>query len=83
MREMSVEDAEILHEGLVATSLSSLTLQRADLSLHLLDDVGDAQEIGLGVFQLAEGLFLLGFVFRDAGSLFKNGAAILRAAVEQ
>ena len=81
--EMRVEDAEILHEGLVAASLPGLTLERTDLALHLLDDVGDAEEIRLGVLELAECLFLLRLVLGDAGGLLEDGAAVLRAAVEQ
>ena len=49
VRKMRVEDTEVLHERLIATRLPCLTLQGADLALHLLDDVGDTKKIGLGV----------------------------------
>ena len=81
--EVGVEDAEILHEGLVAAGLACLALERSDLALDLLDDVGDAEEVRLGVFELAESLFLLGLVLGDACGLLEDGAAILGAAVEQ
>ena len=81
--EMGVEDAEILHEGLVAAGLACLSLERSDLALDLLDDVGDPEEVRLGVLELAESLFLLGLVLGYAGGLLEDGAAVFRAAVEQ
>ena len=83
MGEMRVEDAQVLHEGLVAARLSRLALERADLALHFLDDVGDAQEVALGVLQLTEGLFFLRLVLRDPGGLLEDRATVLGAAVEQ
>ena len=83
VREMGVEHTEILHERLVTTGLTRLSLERADLALHLLDDIGDTQEIGLGVFQLAERLFLLSLVLCDAGGFLEDGATILGTAVEE
>ena len=81
--EMRVEDAQVLHQRLVAACLSRLALERSDLALHFLNDVGDAQEVALGVLEFAEGLFFLRLVLRDPCGLLKYGAAVLRAAVQQ
>ena len=83
MREVGVEHAQVLHQGLEAAGLPGLALEGADLALHLLDDVGDAEKIRLGVLEFAEGLFLLRLVLRDAGGLFEDGATVLGTAVEQ
>ena len=80
---MGVENAQVLHEGLVASCLAGLALKGANLPLHLLDDIGDTEKVRLGVLQLAERLLLLRLVLRDAGSLFEDGASVFRAAVEQ
>ena len=75
---MGVEHLQVGHQGLIAPRLAGLPLQRTDLAFHFLDDVADAQKIRFGRFQFAQRLFLLAFVFRDAGRFFKNRAPIFR-----
>src|SRR5439155_1248498 len=54
MTQMGVENAQILVESLVAAGLLRLALETANLARHFGDDVRDAQEVGLGVFQFAQ-----------------------------
>ncbi len=39
LREMDVENPQILHEGLISTCFRCLTLERTNLAAHFLDDV--------------------------------------------
>ena len=82
MGDVGVEDAEVGEDRLVAAGLRSLALEGADLAFHFLDDVLDADEVRLGVFELAEGFLFLGLEFRDARGLFENRAAVFRAVAE-
>jgi hypothetical protein len=61
---------QFLEARLVTARLARLPLERADLPLHFADDVGEADQIGLGVFELAQRLFfwLLYFVMPAASS---------------
>ena len=81
-RELGLELGQFLEARLVAARLAGLPLQRADLPLHLADDVGEADEIRLGVLELAQRLLFLALVLRDAGGFLENRAAILRARRE-
>ena len=77
-----VEHLQVGHQRLITPRLAGLALQRADLALHLFDDVADAEEVGFGRLELAHRLLLLALVFRDAGGFFENGAPIFRARAE-
>jgi hypothetical protein len=74
-----LEHGEFREAGLVPPRLAGLALERADLAFDLANDVGEADEIGLGVLELAERLLFLALVFRDAGGFLEDGAAVLRA----
>lgn len=80
--EVGIEDAEGIGDGLVAAGFAGLALEGADLSFHLPDDVGDTDEVGLGVFEFAEGFAFLGFVFGDTGGFFEDGAAVVGFAAQ-
>ncbi len=80
--ETGFQAGKFLEAGLVAAGLAGLTLQGADLALDLADDVGEADEIGLGVLQLPERFLFLTLVLGDAGGLFENGATVFGAGGE-
>jgi hypothetical protein len=80
--QVGVENAKGFVDGLVAAGFAGLALERADLAFDFADDIGHADEVGFGGFKFAESLALLGFIFGDAGSFFKNGATIIRLAAE-
>ena len=61
---------------MVAAGFGGLALEGAHLAFHFGDDVGDAEEVGFGVVELAEGFFFLGFEFGDAGGFFEDSAAV-------
>ena len=79
-RELGFEMLQFVLNLFVAAGLARLTLERTDLALHFLDGIGDAQEILLGVFQLAERFFFLRLEFCDARRLLENHPAIFRLA---
>ena len=79
---VDIQPAHLLGQLLVAPGLAGLPLERDDLPLHLADHVGEAQKVGLGVFELAQRLLLVGLVFGDAAGLLEDGAAILRPRAE-
>ena len=81
-RLVAVEDLKVGLQRLIAPRLAGLALQRADLALHLFDDVADAKQVRLGRLQLPHRLFLLAFVFRDAGRFFEHRAPVFRAGAE-
>ena len=74
------EQLQVRDQGLVAPRLARLPLQRTDLPFHLADEVGDAQKVLIGVFELAQGFPLLRFEFGDARGFFKNHPAVFRLA---
>ena len=76
-REFVFQRGKFLEAGLIAARLARLALERADLPLHFADDVGEADEVGLGVLELAERLFFLALVLGDTGGLLENRAAVL------
>ena len=61
---------------LVPLRLADLTLQGADLALHLLEDVGFAQEVLLGLLDLPQGLLAVGLELRDSRRLLEHTAAV-------
>ncbi len=83
MAEVQLEGADIVEERLVALRLRGLARKRADLALVLGNDVADADEVGLGVVELAQGFLLLGLVFRDPGGLLEDGTAVLGFRTEE
>ena len=78
----NVERAQLVLQLLVAARLAGLALQGTDLALDLADDVGQAQQVGLGLLQLAQGLLAVGLELGDAGGLLEDAAAILGARGE-
>ena len=60
--------------------LGGLPLQGANLPLHFLNRVGDAQQVLLGVLQLAQRFLLLRFEFRDPRRLLENHPPVFRLA---
>ena len=79
---MGIENPEIGENGLVAACFGRLALQGSDLALHFLDDVLNAHEVRLGVFELAEGLLFLRLELCDAGSLLEDRAAVFWAVAQ-
>jgi hypothetical protein len=61
---------------LVAPRLAGLALQGDDLPLDLAQDVGQAQQVLLGLVQLADGLALVGLVLGDAAGFLEHLAAV-------
>ena len=75
-RELRLELGQFIKRGLVAARLAGLALERTDLPLHFADDVGETDEIGLGVLELAQRFLFLALEFRDAGGFLENRAAV-------
>src|SRR5690606_11954251 len=65
-REGEFEGGEALSEALVAARLLRLPLERADVPVDLLDEVGEPGEVGLRGLELLEGLAATELVLRDA-----------------
>ena len=55
-RQLGVEVLQFLDELLVAPRLAGLALERADLAFDFADEVGHAEQVLLGAFELAQGL---------------------------
>ena len=81
-RELGVEMLKFGGKLLVAARLAGLALERADLAFHLADEVGDAQQVLLGVFEFAQRLALLRLVLGDPGGLFKDHTPVFGLAGE-
>ena len=81
--ELRVEMLQLRGDLFVSARLAGLTLQRTNLPLHLSNEIGDAQQVLVGVLQLAEGFFLLRLELRDARRFLEHHPAILRLAGEQ
>ena len=77
MGEVGIEDAVVGGEGLETAGFGDLAFQGVHAALLLGEDVGDAEEVCLGVFEFAEGVFFLAFELGDAGGFFEDGAAFL------
>ena len=74
--------AHLLAQPGVALGLRGLALQRIHLARDFVEDVVDAGQIQLGVFEARFGETLLGLELRDAGGFFENRAAIGGTAAE-
>ena len=66
----------------IALGLGGLALQRVHLPRDFVEDVVDARQVQLGVFQTSFGQPLARLVLGDAGGLFDDGAAVSRLAAE-
>jgi len=55
-----------------------LTLECADLTLHFADDIGQAEQVRVGLLNLSEGFLAVGLKLGDACCLFEYGAAVFR-----
>jgi hypothetical protein len=64
-------------ERLVAAGLGDLALERVHPALLLGEHVGNAQQVGLGVFEFAQRLLFLALELGDAGGLLEHRAAFL------
>ena len=69
-------------QGIVLARLLRMARERLELRLDLLHDVLHAQQVVLGIRELPHRLALAVAELRDARRLLEEGAAILRAAVE-
>ena len=80
--ELGIQVLQFRGKLFVAARLAGLALERANLALHLADQVRYAQQVLLGVFEFAQRLFLLRLVLGDAGSLLEDHPAVFRLAGE-
>ena len=80
---VGVEDAEVGGEGLVAAGLGDLALEGVHAAALLLEDVADAEEVGLGELELAEGFLLVLLELGNAGGFLEDGAAVLGLGREE
>ncbi len=62
---------------LVTLRLGCLQLDAAELLVHLVDDVLEAEQVLIDTLQLAEGFDLFGLETADAGGFLEDGAALL------
>ena len=69
-------------EFFVAARLGCLALERVYLPAHFFQNVEHARQVLLGAFQLRFRQALLGLEFADSGSLFDDGAPILRPVAQ-
>ena len=76
LRDVDVEDAQLVVEFLVLLRLADLTLEGANLPLHLLEDIGFAQEVLLGLLDLPYGLLAVGLELRYPRRLLEHAAAV-------
>ncbi len=53
-----------------------MTLECSDLPLHLADDIGQAEQVRVGLFNLSDGFLAVSLKFGDACGLFEDGAAV-------
>ena len=80
--EPGIEDLELVENFLVPARFASLALEADNLAFDLFDDVGQAHQVLLGVFELAERFFFLVLVFADAGGFLENQAPVVRVGAE-
>ena len=66
----------------VALGLGGLALQRIHLARDFVENIVDAGEIQLGIFEAGFGETLLGFELRDSRGFFENRAAVGGTAAE-
>ena len=74
---------ELLTVLTIPAGLAGLPLQRFHVPLHFIDDVAQADKIGLDSIEFVECGLLLGLVFTDAGGLFEDNSAFLRVGLKQ
>ena len=80
--ELGIEVLQFRGQLFVAARFARLALEGANLPLHLPHQVGHAQQVLLGVFELAQRLFLLRLVLGDPGRLLEDHPAVFRLARE-
>jgi hypothetical protein len=76
-RDEQVEAAQAVAQLAVLLGLAGLALERADLAFDLADHVGQAQQVGVGLFELVERLLAVGLELGDAGGLLEDAAPVL------
>ncbi len=74
--------AHFFAQASVALGLGGLALQRIHLARDFVENVVDAGQVQLGVFEAGFGQALFGLEFRDSGGFFEDGAAVGGAAAE-
>jgi hypothetical protein len=79
-RQLRVEMLQFLGDLFVSPRFAGLALERADLAFHFSHEILNPDEVLLCVFELAKRFLFLGFVFCDAGGLFKDEPAVFRFA---
>ena len=75
--EVRVQQPQVAGQRLVPPRLARLPLERAELPLDLADHVGQAGQVGFGLFEFARGFLALALVFGDARRLLENRAPVL------
>ena len=79
---MGVEHAGVGGERLIAAGLGDLALERVHPALLFGEHVGNAEQVGLGVFEFAQRFLFLALELRDAGGLLEHRAAFFRLGGE-
>src|SRR5262249_25873769 len=74
---------EALAVLLVALGLGGLEPDAAELLLHLVEDVLQAQQVGIDALELAQGFGLAGLEAADAGGLLEDGAPLLGGGLQE
>ncbi len=80
--EVGVEHAGVGGERLVAAGLGDLAPEGIHPALLFGEHVGNAEQVGLGVFEFAQRLLFLALEFGDAGGFLEHRAAFLRLGRE-
>ena len=73
---------EAVAEATVAQGLRGLATQRRDLASNFADDISHAGQVGIDAGQLIQRFLTLGLIAGDAGSFFKEIAALGRVRGE-
>src|SRR5262245_57218936 len=71
---------EFASDLFVAPGFTRLPLERADLPFDLLNQIGNAEEVLVGVLEFAESFPLLWLKFGDPSGLFEDHAAVIGLA---
>ena len=79
-RELGVQMLQLVHQRFVPARLARLALERTDLAFDFADQVGHAQEILVGVFELAQRFFFLRFELGDSCGFLKDHPSVIRFA---
>jgi hypothetical protein len=80
--EEQADRSQLGHEVAVASGGGCLALQRAQLAAELAQQVGEAQEVGLGGLEPALGPLLAAPELEDAGRLLDDRPPVLRPGVQ-